>query len=100
MVLLMREYELETVRKPALVDQDTWDMFKLCLQESLYIVDFSTTATLVKLVWLHETHIAAVAAVHDEFPSPAEIPEQWHNALKLSAIHFPLIDALRALHGQ
>ena len=42
----------------------------------------------------------AVGAIHDEFPDPEQLPTQWEEFLKLSAIHFPMMDALRALHGQ
>ena len=100
MVMLLQEYDANSVPKPRLLEQHTWDIFKSCLYASLHIEDFSSEETLEKLAWLHCAHMKAVGAIHDEFPDHEQIPTRWEEFLKLSVFHFPMMDALRALHGQ
>ena len=100
MVMLLQEYDAASVPKPRLLEQDTWEIFETCLYASLHIEDFGSEETLEKLAWLHFVHMKAVGAIHDEFPDYEQVPARWEAFLKLSVIHFPMMDALRALHGQ
>ena len=100
MVILLQEYDVVSVPKPRLLERNTWDIFVTCLHASLRTEDFSSAETVEKLAWLHCCHMKAVGAIHDEFPDYEQVPARWEAFLKLSVIHFPMMDALRALHGQ
>ena len=95
MVLL--EFELPSVPRPSLMEEESWAIFQGCLSCSVSVTDYAETETMEKMVWLYQTIVIVSSSVHEQFGM--EVPVEFHGLMKTTCLLKPLVDHLRTLHG-